>query len=183
MKVILQQTVVKLGKAGDIVEASPGYYRNYLQPRKYAVLASGGALKKREEDLETIKKKAAAAHQAAQDLADKIAALGSVKISAKVGEGGKLYGKITNKEIAQLIEKEVGTEIDKRLIKTLEDVNAIGVFKVYVKLAAEVQAEVNLDVYIEGGQPSSSSAKPEASAKAEASTKSEEAPAPAAVED
>ena len=159
MKVILQQTVVKLGKAGDIVEASPGYYRNFLQPRKLAVLATGGTLKKREEDLEAIRKKAAVAHQEALDLAEKISALGSVKVSARVGEGGKLYGKITHKEIAQLIEKAVGTPIDKRLIKTDEDVNAIGVFKVYVKLAAEVQAELNCEVYIEGGAPASS-AKP-----------------------
>ncbi len=144
MKVILQQTVVKLGKAGDIVEASAGYYRNFLQPRKLAVLATGGTLKKREEDLAAIRKKADAVHQAAQDLADKISALGSVKITARVGEGGKLYGKITNKEIAQLIEKEVGAPIDKRLIKTLEDVSSIGVFKVYVKLAPEVQAEPQL---------------------------------------
>jgi large subunit ribosomal protein L9 len=165
MKVILQQTVVKLGKAGDIVEASAGYFRNYLQPRKLAVVATGGTLKKREEDLEAIKKKAAIVHQAAQDLADKITALGAVKVTARVGEGGKLYGKITHQAIAQLIEKEVGAPIDKRLIKTDEDVSAIGTFKVYVKLAPEVQAELNCEVSIEGGTPTSS-AKPAESAKA-----------------
>jgi ribosomal protein L9 len=58
MKVILQHTVLKLGKAGDIVEASAGYYRNFLQPRKLAVLATDGTLKKREEDLAVIQKKA-----------------------------------------------------------------------------------------------------------------------------
>jgi len=159
MKVILQQTVLKLGKAGDIVEASAGYYRNFLQPRGLAVLATGGTLKKREEDLEAIRKKAAALHQAAQDLADKISALGAVKVTAKVGEGGKLYGKITHKEIAQMIEKEVGAPIDKRLIKTDEDVSSIGIFKVYVKLAPEVQAELNCEVSIEGGTPVSSKPK------------------------
>jgi large subunit ribosomal protein L9 len=168
MKVILQQTVLKLGKAGDIVEASAGYYRNFLQPRKLAVVATGGTLKKREEDLAAIRKKADAIHQAAQDLADKISALGAVRITARVGEGGKLYGKITNKEIAQLIENEVGTPIDKRLIKTLEDVSSIGVFKVYVKLAPEVQAELNCEVTIEGGAPpSSAKAAPAAEAAAE----------------
>jgi large subunit ribosomal protein L9 len=170
MKVILQQTVLKLGKAGDIVDASAGYYRNFLQPRKLAVLATGGTLKKREEDLAAIRKKADAIHQAAQDLADKISALGAVRITARVGEGGKLYGKITNKEIAQLIENEVGTPIDKRLIKTLEDVSSIGVFKVYVKLAPEVQAELNCEVTIEGGAPPSS---------AKAAPAPEAAPAPA----
>lgn len=171
MKVILQQSVLKLGKAGDIVEASAGYYRNFLQPRKLAVLATNGTLKKREEDLVQIKKKADALHQAAQDLADKISALGAVKITARVGEGGKLYGKITNKEIAQLIEDAVGTPIDKRNIKTLEDVSSIGVFKVYVKLATEVQAELNCEVSIEGGSPPSSAKAapaPEAAAAPEA---------------
>jgi large subunit ribosomal protein L9 len=64
MKVILQKNVQSLGKAGDVVEASPGYFRNYLQPRSLAVLATDGALKKREEDLEQLRKKAQDQHSA-----------------------------------------------------------------------------------------------------------------------
>jgi large subunit ribosomal protein L9 len=149
MKVILQHAVTKLGHAGDIVEASPGYFRNFLQPRGLAVEATRGTLKKREEDLGALKKKAELLHQAAVEQAEKISALGSIKLTAKVGEGGKLYGKITHKEIAQLIEKEVGFFIDKRLVKTDVDVHALGTFKVYVKLANDVQAELNLEVTVE----------------------------------
>src|ERR1700732_4407974 len=105
MKVILQQNVQKLGKAGDIVDTSDGYFRNFLQPRKLAVLATAGTMKKREEDLEVLKKKADAAHQEALAICEKITSLGTIRLLAKVGEGGKLYGKITNKEIAQEIEK------------------------------------------------------------------------------
>ena len=150
MKVILQHSVQKLGKAGDIVEAKPGYFRNFLQPRGLAVVAGTGTLKKREEDLEALRRKAEQVHQAALELAEKISSVGSVKVTARVGEGGKLYGKITHKEIAALIEKEVGVPIDKRLVKTNEDVAALGTFKVFVKLAHEVQAELNLEVAMEG---------------------------------
>src|SRR5271154_3439110 len=126
MKVILQQNVLKLGKAGDIVEAASGYFRNYLQPRNLAVLATGGTLKKREEDLEGLRKKAALAHQVTVDLAEKINAVGSIKLYAKSGEGGKLYGKVTTKEIALELAKEVGAEIDKRTIRSADEIGALG---------------------------------------------------------
>jgi large subunit ribosomal protein L9 len=155
MKVILQQNVQKLGKAGDVVEASPGYFRNFLQPRKFAVLATGGTLKKREEDLETIKKKSDAAHQASVDIGDKITAVGKIHLHMKAGEGGKLYGKVTTKEIAQALQKELGFEIDKRSIKTAEDISALGTYKILIKVAPEVQSEVLVEVLLEGAVPSS----------------------------
>lgn len=149
MKVILLHSVPKLGKAGDIVEAKAGYYRNFLQPRGYGVQATGGTLKKREEDLAALRKKAEKAHEAALALAQRIVELGAVRVSAKVGEAGKLYGKITHKEIALLVQNalnEEGVEIDKRGVKTDLDVNALGTYKVTVKVAADVQAELNLEV-------------------------------------
>ncbi|MBN9396160.1 MAG: 50S ribosomal protein L9 [Candidatus Melainabacteria bacterium] len=153
MKVILLHSVPKLGKAGDIVEAKPGYFRNYLQPRGYGVVATGGTLKKREEDLAALRKKAEKAHEAALALAERINALGTVKVAAKVGEAGKLYGKITNKEIALLVQQalnEQGVEIDKRGVKTDVEVNALGTYNVTVKVAADVQSELQLEVLHEG---------------------------------
>ena len=149
MKVILQQTVQKLGNAGDIVEASPGFYRNFLQPRKLAVLATEGALKKREEDKEALRRKAEKAHQESATLADRIAALETIRIMARSGEGGKLFGKITTKEIASAIEKVLGQEIDKRLIKT-DVISALGTYKATIKLATDVQAAFNVEVLAEG---------------------------------
>ena len=151
MKVILQQNVLKLGKAGDVVEASPGYFRNFLQPRKFAVLATVGTLKKREEDLESLKKKAEAVHQESLSLAEKINALQTIVLNVKAGEGGKLYGKITNKEIAQALEKQIGTAVDKRLVRPVEDIGALGIYKVAVKLTPEVQAQITVEVQPEGG--------------------------------
>lgn len=146
MKVILQQNVQKLGKAGDVVEAAPGFFRNYLQPRKLAVTATEGTLKKREEDLEALKKKAEQAHQVAVELGDKITALGSIKIEAKAGEGGKLYGKVTNKEIAAELKKVLEIDVDKRLIKSAEDISALGTYRVQVKVTPDVQAELSVEV-------------------------------------
>lgn len=160
MKVILQQTVQKLGNAGDIVEASPGFYRNFLQPRKLAVLATEGALKKREEDKEALKRKAEKAHQESASLADRISALGTIRLIARAGEGGKLFGKITTKEIASAIEKELGQEIDKRLIKT-DIISALGTYKATIKLATDVQAAFNVEVVAEGSGAVASAAKPE----------------------
>lgn len=146
MKVILQQNVQKLGKAGDVVETAPGFYRNFLQPRKLAVLATDGTLKKREEDLDALRKKAEQAHQAAVELGEKITALGTLKIQAKAGDGGKLYGKVTNKEIAQELKKGLDVDIDKRLIKTSEEIGALGTYKVHLKITPEVQAEFLVEV-------------------------------------
>lgn len=149
MKVILQQNVPKLGKAGDIVEASNGYFRNFLQPRSLAVLASPGAMKKREEDVEVLRKKAEKAQQEALDLCQKITDQEVVRVGAKAGEGGKLYGKVTNKEVAAAILKATGVDVDKRLIK-VEDIGALGTYKAIVKLAPDAQAEINVEVVMEG---------------------------------
>lgn len=146
MKVVLQKNVDKFGKAGDVLEAAPGYFRNFLQPRGLAVMATGGALKKREEDLAALRKKAEEAHQAAVELAEKVSNLGAIKVQAKAGDGGRLYGKVTNKEIALELNKLLGQEIDKRLVKPSEEITSLGTFKVTVKLANEVQSEIMVEV-------------------------------------
>lgn len=152
MKVILQKSVQALGKAGDVVETKPGYFRNFLQPRGYAVLASQGAMKKREEDLEQLRKKAETQHQAAVELGEKVTAQGRVTVPAKAGEGGRLYGKVTTKEIAAALSQQLGSEIDKRSVK-VEDISALGTYRATVRLAEGVQAEFNVDVYQEGTTP------------------------------
>jgi large subunit ribosomal protein L9 len=149
MKLILQENVAKLGKAGDLIESKPGYFRNYLEPRKLAVVATPGTLKKREEDLEAMRKKAETAHQASVDLAEKITAIATLKLSAKAGEGGRLYGKVTNKEIAQALSKELGTEIDKRTVKGADEINHLGAYPVQVKLLPDVAGQITVEVVSE----------------------------------
>lgn len=149
MKVILQDNVQKLGKAGEVVDIKRGYYRNFLEPRGLAVLATQGTLKKREEDMAAYQRKADKAHQEAVELAARISALPTLFLQVKAGETGKLYGKVTNKDITSIIEKNLGHEIDKRLVKS-PDINALGSYKAQVKLTPEVQAEVKIDVILEG---------------------------------
>jgi large subunit ribosomal protein L9 len=164
MKVILQKNIESLGKAGDVVETKPGYFRNYLQPRSLAVLAKGGALKKREEDLEQLRKKSEAQHQAAVELGEKIQGLGNVRIAAKAGEGGRLYGKVTTKEIAAQLSQTLGQEIDKRSLKTAEDITAIGTYRATIRLAEGVGAEFTVEVHQPGAAPLAD--KPKAAAPA-----------------
>jgi large subunit ribosomal protein L9 len=149
MKVILRENVVKLGKAGDLVEAAPGYFRNFLEPRKLAVHATPGALKKRDEEAEILRKKAEKLHEADIALIEKIKALGGIKISAKAGEEGKLYGKVTNKEIAEVLEKQLKESIDKRLIKTNQDITALGTHTATIKLSPDAHTEFNVTVAAE----------------------------------
>lgn len=146
MKVILRDNVVKLGKAGDVVEAAPGYFRNFLEPRKLAVQATPGALKKRGEEIEILRKKAEKVHEADMAMIEKINALGGIRISAKAGEEGKLYGKVTNKEIAEVLEKELKEEIDKRLIKTQGDINTLGSYTASIKFSADAHTEFMVTV-------------------------------------
>lgn len=150
MKVILQKNVDKLGKVGDVAEVAAGYYRNFLQPRGFAVLASQGAMKKRDADLDQLRKKADDAHSAAVALGERIKELGLLKIEVKAGEGGRLYGKVTNKEIAQVLTEKLGTEIDKRMVKTADDISALGTYKAHVKLTPEVHSEVTVEVQPHG---------------------------------
>ena len=149
MKVILRDNVVKLGQAGDVVEAAPGYFRNFLEPRKLAVLATKGTLKKREEEVEILRKRADKLHQANLVICEKITTLGFIKVTAKAGEEGKLYGKVTTKEIAEVLHKELNHEIDKRLIKTNQDISVLGTYTATVKLSVEATAEFNVIVIAE----------------------------------
>lgn len=149
MKIILQENVLKLGKAGDVVETAPGYFRNFLQPRKLAVLATTGALKKREEEVEVLHKRAEKAHQEHMALIEKINALPTISIAVKTGEGGKLYGKVTNKEIAEALAKALGLEIDKRIVKPHGDMATLGAHKAILRFSNDAHTEITISVISE----------------------------------
>jgi large subunit ribosomal protein L9 len=109
-------------------------------------------MKKREEDLAAVQKKSAEEHEAAVGVAGKITELGTIKLTAKAGEGGRLYGKITTKEIAQELSTAVAHEIDKRGIKLNDEITALGTYKATVRVAADVQAEVSVEVTQQGAE-------------------------------
>jgi len=156
MKIILQENVIKLGKAGDVVEAAPGYFRNYLQPRKLAVFATTGALKKREEEVEVLRRKAQKAHDEHVALLAKVDALSAISIAVKSGEGGKLYGRVTNKEIAEALGKALGMEIDKRIIKPHGDISLLGTYKAGIRFSPDAHTEITVTVIPEHTNASAS---------------------------
>lgn len=144
MRVILKNEVPQLGDAGDIVTVRPGYGRNYLIPRGLAIPASEGSVRQLEHQkrvAEAIRRKRL---KASTDLAEKLEAT-AVSIRRETGEDDKLFGSVTNRDIAQALADE-GLEIDRRLIQLDEPIRSIGLFTVPVRLHSEVTA--NVRVYV-----------------------------------
>ena len=144
MKVLLKQDVKGQGKAGQLVNVSDGYARNFLFPRQLAVPADSQVmndLRNKEEAAQyhaRVEKEAALA--AAASLKEK-----AVKISAKAGSAGRLFGAVTTKEVAEALNKQFGVKIDKRKI-TMDDIKAYGSYTAEVKLYTGVVAKVTVTV-------------------------------------
>ena len=143
MKVILQQDVRGQGKKGQMVEVSDGYARNFLLPRKLAVEATA-------ENVNTMKMqdKAKAARLAEEKAAAQAAAErlkgGQVNIRAKAGQGGRLFGSITSREISDELRAQHGIDVNKSKIVLSEPIKSFGAFEVKCKLGSEVSGVINL---------------------------------------
>lgn len=147
MKVILQQDMPSLGKVGDVVRVRDGYGRNFLIPRGIAALADERNTNRLEHQKRMAAAKAARLLAEAQELAKRLSAT-AVTIRAKVGEEGKLFGSVTNRDIADALAKE-GLEIDRKHVELSEPIRVIGAHTVPVKLAKDVSASVK--VYVIAG--------------------------------
>lgn len=145
MKVILLQDVNKIGKKDQVLDVKEGYARNYLLAQKLAVEATPANLKelKRQEDIRA--GKAANEKAQAEALANQLKEV-TVTITTKCGENGKLFGAVTNKEIAEKLEKDFGIKIDKRKIELSENIKTLGTYTPTVKLHQSVS--VNLTVKV-----------------------------------
>lgn len=142
MKIILREDVERLGKRGDIVTVKDGYARNYLIPRRLALLATPGNLKTFEEE----KKQQEVRENKARRLADQLAKkLKSVSITATVavGEEDRVFGSITAQTISNLL-KEKGFDVDKKKILLEEPIKALGVYTIPLKLHHDVQGKVKV---------------------------------------
>ncbi|HHW68255.1 MAG: large subunit ribosomal protein [Epulopiscium sp.] len=145
MKVILTQDVKKHGKKGDVINVSDGYARNYLIPQGLAVEATKTSLndlnlKKKAEDKKK-QEELAAAQQLKEELKDKI-----VTVSVKAGEGGRLFGSVTAKEIVEAAKKQFNLSLDKKKIQLDEPIRSLGNHMVPVKLHPQVTAELTVKV-------------------------------------
>ena len=136
MKVILVEDVKALGKKGEMVNVSDGYARNMLFPKKLALEASA-------KNINDLKLKKAHDEKVAKELAK-----AQVKVSVKVGEGGKVFGSVSSKEIAEAAKAQLGYDIDKKKIQMKDPIKAVGTTSVAIKLHPKVTAE--LKVVVEG---------------------------------
>ena len=141
MKVILLQDVKGTGKKDDIVNVSDGYARNFLLPKKLAVEASASAMNDIKNRERAKEHRIQEEKKAAQALADKLNGT-TVKLFAKAGNSGKLFGSITAKEVAELISKQAGVEIDKRKVSLSSEIKSFGTYECEVKLYTGISAKM-----------------------------------------
>ena len=145
MKVILQQDVRGQGKKGQMVEVSDGYARNFLLPRKLAVLATAENVNTMKQQEKARKAQEAAEKAEAEALSKKLEGL-TVKVAAKAGEGGRLFGAVTAKEISECLSQQHGVNIAKAKLVLDEPIKACGGYQVKAKLGYEVTGMVNVVV-------------------------------------
>ncbi len=139
MKVILTQDVKNLGKKGEMVSTSDGYARNFLFPRKLAVEANAQSLTELKNREASQNHKIEVEKAAASDSAAKINGK-TIKITAKAGTNGRLFGSVTAKEIAENIKKQFSVDVDKRKI-TCDDIKAFGTYPVQAKFYQGITAD------------------------------------------
>ncbi|HEY6219414.1 MAG TPA: 50S ribosomal protein L9 [Gemmatimonadaceae bacterium] len=142
MEVILRQAVENLGKPGEVVKVSNGYARNYLLPRGVAFEATPGNLKRIQLERERLEAAENERRASAQGLAEKLEQV-QLTFSARVGDEGKLFGSVTSADVAQQLETQ-GFHIEKRQIDLHEPIKALGVYRIPIRLHADVKPEIRV---------------------------------------
>lgn len=145
MIVILKKDVKGTGKAGDVIKVSPGYARNMLIPRGFAVEATEGNIRNLEKQKQIQKENEAIQKAKAEEVALKLSK-GNIVIKTKAGEGGRLFGSITNKDIAEAIEEQLDIKIDRRKIVLENPIKELGIVNVEAKLYPEVTGKFVVEV-------------------------------------
>jgi len=145
MQVILIKDVDNLGSAHEMVAVKPGYARNYLIPQKFAIEASGSNAKIMEERRKQLQKKE---DKLMAEIAQVTAVLKAtpVKVGAKIGISGKIFGSVTSIQIARAIREQRGYEIDRRRITILDDIKEAGMHKASIDFGKDNQVEIEFEV-------------------------------------
>ena len=142
MEIILRQAVENLGTTGDVVKVKSGYARNYLLPHGLAYEATPGNLKRIQQERDRLEAAENERRGAAQTLAERLEQV-SLTFSARVGDEGKLFGSVTAADIAQQLEAQ-GFHLEKRQIDLHEPIKALGVYRIPIRLHADVKPEVRV---------------------------------------
>jgi large subunit ribosomal protein L9 len=147
VRIILRQDMENLGEAGDIVDVAAGFARNYLLPQGFAYEATDANVRRHEEELRHMAQRSSRDLERAGSQAEKLEGV-SVTFRVKAGEEGRLFGSVTSSDIAGAL-AELGHEIDRHIIRLEEPIKQLGVYKVPIRLHAEVQPEVSVWVVAE----------------------------------
>ncbi|NTV98832.1 MAG: 50S ribosomal protein L9 [Chlorobiaceae bacterium] len=150
MKVILRKDVATLGDAGEVVSVKNGYANNFLIPQGMAIRATEGTLKALETEKKQQAKKVEMQRSNAREIAQKIEQM-SLKVYAKAGESGKLFGTVTAGDIAEALKVE-GVEIDRRKITLEAPIKALGKYEADAKLFLDVSVKVHFEVEAQGAE-------------------------------
>ena len=145
MKVILLEDVKGSGKKGDVIEVSAGHARNFLIPRKMAVEANPKAMQELKQQEAKLQRQREKEQAAAKEIAGKLESV-LVKIPAKAGETGRLFGAVTGKEIVEALQEQHGIAVEKNKIVQPEPIKAFGSYEVKVKLGSEITGTIHLVV-------------------------------------
>lgn len=148
MKVILLEDVKGLGKKGDLVDSKTGYARNFLFPKGLAIEATPANLKKWKEEQKEKEAKMKEEKAEALQLKEKIEKV-TVELKAKGGEGGRLFGSITSKDIGEALKKQHKIDVDRKKIELKENIKSAGVTKVDIRVYPELTASLKVNVTIE----------------------------------
>lgn len=149
LKVILRQDVPNLGNAGEIKQVTPGYFRNYLLPRGMAVEATKGQINALQSDKAVREAQAARGVDRSSALADQMSAI-TLRIPVRLGEQGRIYGSVTNKDVAEALAEQAHVTVDRHDINIGEPLKTIGVHSVPVKLEHGVSTNVQVELVPEG---------------------------------
>lgn len=145
MRVILQQDVKKVGKKGEIVEVSEGYGRNFLLPKKYAVEANASNVNVANAQKNSADRKKQQMKDEAVLMAAQLAKI-EVTIPVKVGENGKLFGSVTGKDVADVLQQSFNIELDKRKIEIKGDVKGLGNYDAVIKVHPEITSTIKVHI-------------------------------------
>ncbi|AIE83906.1 50S ribosomal protein L9 [Fimbriimonas ginsengisoli] len=147
MKVILNQTVPKVGKEGTVVNVADGFARNYLFPRGLAIVADKKQIQALGKRNERVAAKTAGEKAAAEGVREKLNGQ-TVRIPGQVGAGqGKLFGAITSQDVADAVKKQLGVDVEKKKIALIEPIKRLGNHPVEIDLHREVDAKITVEVY------------------------------------
>jgi len=143
VKIILTKDVANVGRAGQLKDVADGYARNYLIPRGLAVAATQQALKEYETRQAADKRRQAKAEESDRGLADRVANT-ELRFKVRVGEQHRLYGSITNADVAEALSKKLQAQVDKHLVDLEEPLKHLGTFRVPVRIAPHLSPEVTV---------------------------------------